>query len=43
MYTDLDFRLLVADMFARFRLHERHRLPDIRGREPDLYQQEGSL
>lgn len=25
VYTDLDFRLLVADMLARFRLHERHR------------------
>jgi purine nucleosidase len=25
-YTDLDFRLIVADMLARFRLHERHRL-----------------
>ncbi len=26
IYTDLDFRLIVADMLARFRLHERQRL-----------------
>ena len=25
VYTDLDFRLIVGDMLARFRLHERHR------------------
>jgi len=27
IYTDLDFRLIVADMLARFRLHERSRVP----------------
>jgi hypothetical protein len=36
VYTDLDFRLMVADMLARFRLHERQR----RSREPDLRKQE---
>jgi len=25
IYTDLDFRLIVGDMLARFRLHERQR------------------
>jgi hypothetical protein len=25
VYTDLDFRLIVADTLARFRLHERQR------------------
>jgi purine nucleosidase len=39
VYTDLDFRLIVADMLARFRLHERHRS----SREPDLRKQEGQL
>jgi len=37
IYTDLDFRLIVADMLARFRLHERQR----RSRELDLRKQEG--
>ena len=37
VYTDLDFRLIVADMLARFRLHERQR----RSREPDLRKPEG--
>jgi len=36
VHTDLDFRLIVADMLARFRLHERHRS----SREPDLRKQE---
>jgi hypothetical protein len=28
VYTDLDFRLIVGDMLARFRLHESQRLSD---------------
>jgi hypothetical protein len=37
VYTDLDFRLIVADMLARFRLHERQR----HCRRPDFPTQEG--
>jgi hypothetical protein len=37
VYTDLDFRLIVGDMLARFRLHERRRLlgpvAKVRGKE----------